>query len=96
MLCRPAGATLFHHMRHARDVSLGGARVYSDDSFEVGSRLDLDVILPDRSSVRCWAVVAWVVELESGEPARFDVGLSFTDMEARDVQRLAAVLGPAG
>jgi PilZ domain-containing protein len=86
---------MFHHKRNTRDISLGGARVFSDETFPVGSRLDLDVLLPDETSVRCWAEVVWLVELDGGAPAKFDVGLKFTDMAPDDVQRLAAVLVPA-
>jgi hypothetical protein len=86
---------MFHHKRNTRDISLGGARVFSDETFPVGSRLDLDVLLPDETSVRCWAEVVWLLELDGGAPAKFDVGLKFTDMAPNDVQRLAAVLVPA-
>lgn len=96
VICRPAGVDLFHHERNTRDISLGGARVFSDQQFGQGDRLDLDVLLPGGAGVRCWAEVVWVVELEAGAPARFDVGLKFTDMDPSDVQRLAAVLVPAG
>lgn len=92
VVCRPAGAVLLHHKRNTRDISLGGMRVFSDERFTVGSRLDLDVLLPDTSTVRCWAEVVWLVELDAGAPAGFDVGLRFTDMAAADIQRLAAVL----
>lgn len=92
MLCRPSGAAIFHHQRNTRDISLGGARVFSDQAFKQGSRLDLDIVLPDGSIVRCWAQVVWVVELDPGGPANFDIGLSFTDMDPADIQRLASVL----
>jgi hypothetical protein len=70
-------------------------RVFADDDFSVGSRLDLDVYLPDGTSVRCWAQVVWRVDLGPSAPARFDVGLKFLDMAAPDIQRLATVLVPA-
>jgi hypothetical protein len=92
VLCRPAGLRLTHHKRNARDVSLGGMRVFSDDAFGLGSQLDLDVFLADGSTIRCWAQVIWLVELEPGAQARFDVGLKFTDMAEPDIQRLASVL----
>lgn len=94
--CRPAGAALFHHKRNTRDISLGGMRVFADEDFSVGSRLDLDVYLPDGTSVRCWAEVVWRVELGPKGPARYDVGLKFRDLAPQDVQRLATVLVPAG
>ena len=94
VLCRATGLALFHHRRNTRDVSLGGARVFSDEAFSAGRRLELEVILPDGHSLRCWAEVVWLVELEQPAPARFDVGLKFTDMSPSDVQRLAGVLVP--
>lgn len=96
ILCRPAGSDLVHHKRNTQDISLGGVRVYSDDHFPVGSKLDLDVLLPDQASVRCWAEVVWLADLGPDAPARFDIGLRFTDMASDDIQRLASVLVPAG
>jgi hypothetical protein len=95
VLCRPAGLPVFHHKRNTRDISLGGARVLSDQSFSVGTRLDLEVLLPDGMSVRCWAVVVWVAKLDQADGAGYDVGLRFTDLAPSDVQRLASVLVPA-
>jgi hypothetical protein len=83
---------MLHHKRNTQDISLGGARVFSDEEFAVGSRLDLDVLLPDESIVRCWAEVVWVVALGPAADAHFDVGLMFTDMAPEDVQRLSSVL----
>jgi hypothetical protein len=94
-MCRPAGNDLFHHKRNAQDISLGGMRVYSDQDFPVGGRLDLDVLIPDQEPVHCWATVVWRAELGQDAPAKFDVGLKFTDMAPSDIQRLAAVLVPA-
>jgi PilZ domain-containing protein len=96
VFCRPAGLALFHERRNTHDVSLGGMRVYADEDFKVGSRLELDVFLPGESSVRCWAEVVWRVELGDGGPSRFDVGLKFIDMASADRRRLAALLVPAG
>lgn len=95
IVCRPAGSALFHHKRNTQDISLGGMRVYADEDFEVGSRLDLEVLMPGHTSVRCWATVVWRAELGESAPARYDVGLKFTDLAPSDVQRLAAVLVPA-
>jgi c-di-GMP-binding flagellar brake protein YcgR len=95
VVCRPAGLALAHHRRTTSDISLGGMRVFSDESFEIGSKLDLDVLVTDGSQVRCWAMVVWVLGLEPGAAARFDVGLKFTDMAPPDIQRLASVLSSA-
>lgn len=69
--------------------------VVSDEEFDVGNRLDLDVLLPEGTPVRCWADVVWVLELEEGNGARYEVGLKFTDVAPTDIQRLARVLVPA-
>lgn len=95
-MCRPAGSQLFHHRRNTHDISLGGMRVYSDEDFPVGSRLDLDVLIADEAPVRCWVTVVWRTELGEGAPAKFDVGLKFTDLAESDIQRLAGVLVRAG
>jgi Tfp pilus assembly protein PilZ len=92
VLCRPAGLVPFHHTRSTHDISLGGMRVLTDEKFAVGSRLDLDVLLPDKSTVRCWARVVWISPLGAEAPAKFDCGLEFTDLAQQDIQRLAAVL----
>lgn len=96
VVCRPAGSEALHHRRNTRDVSLGGMRVHSDEDFQIGTRLDLDVLLSDQTSVRCWAVVVWRTELAPGAGARYDIGLRFTDMDPADIQRLAGVLTRPG
>jgi hypothetical protein len=49
-------------------------------------------VLPDSSTIVCKAVVAWIEALPEGSPARFDLGLQFTDVSDRDRLRLASVL----
>lgn len=92
---RPAGLPFMHHRYNTRDISLGGMRVFSDESVAVGSRLEIDVMLPDDSAVRCWATVVWTDDLDFDAKARFEIGLRFTDMAEPDIQRLASVLGPS-
>ena len=94
-LCRPAGSPLLHHRRNTADISLGGVRVFSDESFSVGDRLDLEVLMPAGRPIRCWAEVVWIVDLGADGPARHDVGLKFTDMAPADIQALAAAMVPA-
>jgi len=81
-----------HHQRNTQDISLGGMRVFSDETFGVHSRLELDVILRDGSAVHVWAEVVWVGELRPGAQSKFEVGLRFTDIAEQDVQRLTSVL----
>jgi hypothetical protein len=74
------------------DVSLGGARIYSDDPHEKGTRLDLALFFKDGSSMECEARVVWVVDLPKGSPARYEVGLSFIDLPESALARLKTVL----
>ncbi len=94
VVSRPAGAALFHHKRNTQDTSLGGMRVFSDENFSVGDRLELDILVSDGVTVRCWAQVVWRADLGAEAPARFDVGLKFQDMASADVALLASVLVP--
>jgi hypothetical protein len=70
-------------------------RVFSDEALSIGERLDLDVLLADGTSVRCWAEVVWRIGLGAGAESKYEIGLKFTDMAPTDIQRLASVLGPA-
>ncbi|NNB86652.1 PilZ domain-containing protein [Corallococcus exiguus] len=74
------------------DVSLGGARIYSDEPQDVGSRLDLELFLPDGSSLECTARIVWAIKLPKDAVARFEVGLSFIDVPEPVLARLQTVL----
>jgi PilZ domain len=67
-------------------------RVYSDEELPVGESLELELLLVDDTTVRCWARVAWVEKLQVSEAARFDIGLEFTDMADTDRRLLTAAL----
>jgi c-di-GMP-binding flagellar brake protein YcgR len=91
VFCRPRGQPLFGR-RRAVDVSLGGLRVYADDPPAPGDRLELELFLPDHSEVICTVEVVWVEDLPEGAPARYDVGVKFVTIDAKDRERLSAVL----
>ena len=74
------------------NVSMGGARVFSDDRMKIGSKLNLELLPDPDTSVQVLARVAWIDELEDGAPARYDVGLEFLDVPEEMVSRLAAIL----
>ena len=95
VLCRPAGLLLrLLQPRQAIDISLGGMRIFSDDPVKLGSLLELDLFLPDQTTVTAKAEVVWVEELPPGAPALYDVGLRFTELAEGDKARLAQVLHP--
>ena len=92
--CRPVGLKLFER-KPTVDISLGGARIYSDEEMKRGGRLELELFLPDGSSVTCRVEVAWVQALPAVAPVRFDVGLKFTDIGEHDRALLSTVLEDA-
>ncbi|GAC1340609.1 MAG: hypothetical protein NVSMB23_11110 [Myxococcales bacterium] len=92
VLCRPAGLRLSSSTSETLDISLGGARVYTDDDTAPGTPLELELIFPDGSSAVCRAEVVWVEPLGTGAPARFDVGLRFTELPDDVKTQLAQVL----
>ena len=100
VLCRPAGFSLGQLFRKNRadaeqaiDVSLGGLRIYSDEEIKIGTRLEVELFLPDRSSLICRVEVAWIESIPGGSPAAFDVGLRFTEIRTEDKDRLRTMIG---
>jgi len=88
--------TVLRFLRRSRriDPGLGGVRVYTDEETKVGSRLELEVFLPDGTSVACTTQVSWVEELPAGAAARRDVGLQILAIHPHDRERLSKVLEP--
>ncbi len=70
-------------------------RVYSDEELQVGESVELELLLIDDVTARCWARVAWVEKLGQSDGARFDIGLEFTDMADADRRLLTAALAGA-
>lgn len=67
--------------RHAaQDMSRGGIRVYTDEELELGTRLEIELFLPEGDSLTVDVRVAWVRELR-GQDARFEAGLEFLAMD---------------
>ena len=74
------------------DISLGGVRIFSDDPLDPGERLELDLFLPDDTTLAAKGEVMWVKELPAGSPAKYDIGVRFEQMDEHDRSRLAQVL----
>ena len=97
--CRPMGLSLrFLQSKQQRpvDISLGGMRIYSDEAIATGTKLELELFLPDASSVTCKVEVVWIESLGAKGPAKHDVGLKFIDIRGEDRARLASVLEDVG
>jgi hypothetical protein len=91
VFCRPVGKPLFGR-RRALDVSLGGMRLYADEAPAIGDRLGLELFLPNGQGVTCKVEVVWIDELPIGEPAKFDIGVRFVEIDAFVLEQLSAVL----
>jgi hypothetical protein len=90
MLWRSPG--LVAKLSRTVNVSMGGARVFSDDRLKVGAKLNLELLPDPDTTVQVLARVAWIDELPEGGPARFDVGLEFLDVPEEMISRLSAIL----
>jgi Tfp pilus assembly protein PilZ len=97
--CRPAGlrarvqaALGKEKQRIVQNISTGGVRIYTDDRYKVGERLELEVLLPDKSWITVDAHIVWITELPDGGPARYDVGLEFAKLAQKDAERIAALI----
>lgn len=89
---RPVGPLSRVRSQQVANISLGGLRAFSDDKHKPGERLELELFLPDQSSVTVIAEVVWLQELPAGSPARFDVGMRYVDVEPEDLERLAQIM----
>lgn len=94
--CRPAGVGLLERRREAVDISLGGVRVFSDDSYRIGALVKMEFFVDGAPPVTYTAEVVWVEAVEPGGPAKFDVGLKFVNLAPDAIQFLTTVLGPEG
>ncbi|MBU8894669.1 PilZ domain-containing protein [Corallococcus sp. H22C18031201] len=91
LYARPARVQ-FGEKRKVLDVSLSGARIYSDEYHAEGSRLDVELFLPDGGSLECTARVVWTLKLPKDAVARYEVGLAFLDVSPDALARLQPVL----
>jgi hypothetical protein len=92
--CRPAGVSLLERRREAVDISLGGVRVYSDDTYRLGGLVKMEFFVEGITPVTYTAEVVWIEALKPGDPAKFDVGLKFVNLAPDAIQFLKSVLGP--
>ena len=88
--CRPARRRL--PRRQVVDVGLGGMRVYSDEALKIGARFEVELFLPDSSSVTCLTEVVWIRDLPAGSPASYDVGLQFLDVPPEALEKIGELL----
>jgi hypothetical protein len=85
-------ASLFSARKPLVNISLGGIRIFSDDEFKVGRRLELELILPNDTILTCTAKVVWQSPLPEGAPAKYDTGLQFLDISTDSIHQLSGFL----
>lgn len=85
-------APFFSSRKPVVDIGLGGIRIFSDDTFKVGKRLELELFLPDGGILMFTAKVVWQKVLPEGSTAKYDVGLQFLDAPGDGLQGLKEVL----
>jgi hypothetical protein len=81
-------ARLFGPRKAAHDLSVGGIRIFTDDSLAVGRRLEIELFLPDGGSLTVDVRVAWIRKLEGDEFAQFEAGLEFLGVDAEQEKLL--------
>jgi c-di-GMP-binding flagellar brake protein YcgR len=74
------------------NISLGGVRLYSDERYEIGQTLDLELFFPNDVSGKVTAIVRWIKELPPGSGAVYDVGLEFLELPDDAVREQLAAL----
>lgn len=89
-------ASLFSARKPLVNISLGGIRIYSDEEFKVGKRLELELIMPDDTILACTVRVVWQSPLPEHSQAKYDTGLQFLDISAEHLQSLAQIIDQGG
>jgi Tfp pilus assembly protein PilZ len=85
-------ASLFSARKPLVNISLGGIRIYSDEKFKIGKRLEIELLLPDDAVLRCTMKVVWQSPLPEGSKANYDTGLQFLDIPADGLEHLTEIL----
>ncbi|GAK55549.1 hypothetical protein U27_02383 [Candidatus Vecturithrix granuli] len=85
-------APFFSSRKPLVNIGLGGVRIYSDDQFKIGKRLEIELLLPDSEILRFTAKVVWQHPLPENSAAAYDVGLQFLDIPEDGLARLSKIL----
>ena len=74
------------------NISLGGARIYSDQRLDVGEVVELELHFPNGSSAKGSARVVWIKEIPPDSGASYDVGLEFIELPEKAIKELMKTL----
>ena len=81
--------------RRVTDLSVGGARIYTDIRRRPGEWLEVELRLPGEEPFVVRARVVWVQAVAPGGPALYDMGLKFRSTTDAAARRLRAALETA-
>jgi len=84
-------ASFFSRREPVINIGLGGIKIYSDEGLKIGKRLELELFLPDETSVVCTARVVWQEPLPEGAVAKYEMGLEFLEISPDGLQALVNV-----
>ena len=90
ILCR--AARLFSSRRQVTNIGLGGVRVYSDEKMKIDQRLEIELFLPDKTSLTCTVRVVWLMRMPDSAPAKYDVGFEFLRLPSDGTERLRQII----
>ena len=85
-------ASFFSSRTPLVNIGLGGMRIYSDDQFKIGKRLEIELLMPDNEILRFTAKIVWQHPMPEGSVAAYDVGLQFLDIPEDGLEKLSKVL----
>lgn len=60
-----------------KNISLGGVRITSDEDFDIGQTLDVELFLPNGMTIEAVAKVVWIKRQPPGSEGLYDVGMEF-------------------
>lgn len=90
--CRPARLRAGHPPQQLLDIGLGGVRVYSDEQLVLDERLEIELFFADNTSMSFTVKVVWINVLSEDNPAHYEVGLEFIEIESHELRRLKSLL----
>lgn len=85
-------ASIFKARHNISNISLGGIRIYSDERFKEGKRLEIELFLPKGQSIEAIARVVWIKELPPDSAALYDIGLEFISLPPNAIQELKSIM----
>jgi Tfp pilus assembly protein PilZ len=87
----PEKAVLDSPEGRVKNLGLGGMLMASDQSFEIGGKLPMEIVLSEHETVRVSGRVV-LCTLMNNEKERYHVGIEFSDIASKDKKALKSFL----